>query len=161
MSVRTYAVIGLGNFGAAVATDLVQFGNNVIALDRSEAIVAQFVDEVDQAMIADGRDEDDVIMLGCLQARDDHLFQLGGIRGFVAAIRELPTNLGASSQTENIVFQDPETDEFHRITGVFDYREHFEVSAEEAARISPVLPIWAEFSIFEGGRRRLARASAP
>lgn len=54
---RIFAVIGLGNFGATVATELQRFGNHVIGIDTSEARVTNFANVLSQAMIVDARDD--------------------------------------------------------------------------------------------------------
>lgn len=54
---RTFAVIGLGNFGATVATDLQRFGNHVIGIDLSETRVTAFANSLSQALIVDARDD--------------------------------------------------------------------------------------------------------
>lgn len=54
---RTFAVIGLGNFGRTVAGELARFGNYVIGLDRDERAVDQMVEKLGQAMIVDARDD--------------------------------------------------------------------------------------------------------
>jgi trk system potassium uptake protein TrkA len=56
-SSRTFGVIGLGNFGSTVATELQRFGNHVIGIDISEARVAQHAEKLSQAMIVDARDD--------------------------------------------------------------------------------------------------------
>lgn len=52
------AVIGLGNFGAAVATDLAAYGHHVIGIDLDERRVNEMSGKLSQAMIADARDEE-------------------------------------------------------------------------------------------------------
>ena len=54
---RTFAVIGLGNFGSTVATELARFGNYVIGIDRDEAAASRLADKIGQAVIVDGKDE--------------------------------------------------------------------------------------------------------
>ena len=54
---RTIGVIGLGNFGRTVATELQRFGNHVIGIDLSEGRVSALADTLSQAMIVDARDE--------------------------------------------------------------------------------------------------------
>ena len=62
---RTFAVIGLGNFGSTVAKELQHFGNHVIGLDMSEARVNSVADSIAQAMIVDARDDDALREAGC------------------------------------------------------------------------------------------------
>lgn len=52
-----FAIIGLGTFGGTVATELAQFGNHVLGIDIDEAKVSQFAQTLDEAIIADCRDE--------------------------------------------------------------------------------------------------------
>ncbi|MFN3613960.1 MAG: potassium channel family protein, partial [Rubrimonas sp.] len=54
---RTFAVIGLGGFGGTVATELARFGNRVLGIDVDERRVARYADQLSEAIIADGRDE--------------------------------------------------------------------------------------------------------
>lgn len=51
-------VIGLGNFGSTVATELKRFGNNVTGIDLDEKRVAAHSELLDQALIADARSDD-------------------------------------------------------------------------------------------------------
>ncbi|MBV0913067.1 potassium channel family protein [Anianabacter salinae] len=55
---RTFAVIGLGNFGATVAKELYRFGNEVIGIDLNETIVANIAEDISQAIVADARDDE-------------------------------------------------------------------------------------------------------
>jgi len=56
-SARTFGVIGLGNFGSTVATELERFGNHVIGVDIDEKRVARHAENLSQAMILDARDD--------------------------------------------------------------------------------------------------------
>ena len=54
---RTFAVIGLGAFGGALAHDLQRFGNDVIGIDIEERSVSPFAEDLSQALILDARDD--------------------------------------------------------------------------------------------------------
>ncbi|ESR25693.1 potassium channel family protein [Lutibaculum baratangense] len=54
---RAFAVIGLGTFGRQVATQLADLGNEVLGIDIDERKVNPIADRLDQAVIADARDE--------------------------------------------------------------------------------------------------------
>jgi trk system potassium uptake protein TrkA len=54
---RVFGVIGLGNFGSTVATELQRFDNHVIGIDISESRVANHAESLSQAMIVDARDD--------------------------------------------------------------------------------------------------------
>ncbi|NJM83534.1 MAG: TrkA family potassium uptake protein [Tabrizicola sp.] len=54
---RSFAVIGLGAFGSAVAAELARFGNQVIGVDLDERRVAQMASTLSSAVILDTTDE--------------------------------------------------------------------------------------------------------
>ncbi len=54
---RVFGVIGLGNFGSTVATELQRFGNSVIGIDIDDQRVANHAEALSQAMIVDARDD--------------------------------------------------------------------------------------------------------
>lgn len=54
---RSFAIIGLGTFGTRVASDLAHFGNHVLGIDTNEKNVGHVADDLAEAIIADGRDE--------------------------------------------------------------------------------------------------------
>ena len=54
---RSFAVIGLGTFGATVARDLQRFGNEVIGIDIDERLVSPHAEDLGQALILDARDD--------------------------------------------------------------------------------------------------------
>ena len=61
---KTYAVLGLGRFGKALALELAASGMEVLAVDSSEKLVEQVADYTTQALVADLRDEDALRGLG-------------------------------------------------------------------------------------------------
>jgi trk system potassium uptake protein TrkA len=54
---RSFAVIGLGAFGSAVATELARFGNQVVGVDLDERRVAQMASTLSSVVILDTTDE--------------------------------------------------------------------------------------------------------
>lgn len=61
---RQFAIIGLGRFGASVATSLYRMGYEVLAIDSNEARVREMADEVTHAVEANANDEDALRALG-------------------------------------------------------------------------------------------------
>jgi len=57
MAKRSFAVIGLGRFGSAMATTLAELGHEVIGIDSDEEKVARLSDVVSQAVQLDATDE--------------------------------------------------------------------------------------------------------
>lgn len=110
------------------------------------------LDDVYRVVRDDGRGEDDVIILGDLNVDDQHLGQLGQISGMTWVISGTPTNTRGTAQYDNIVFQRQATAEFSGRLGIFDYMRHYNLSMEEALEVSDHMPVWAEFSAYEGGQ---------
>lgn len=110
------------------------------------------LDDVYRVVLNDGRQEDDVIVLGDLNVDDKHLGQLGQVSGMTWAISGVPTNTRGTSQYDNLVFHGRATNEFTGRSGVFDYMRLFNLTQQEALEISDHMPVWAEFSVFEGGQ---------
>lgn len=101
------------------------------------------------------RREDDVILLGDFNARADGLRQLGQIAGLVKLVSgSTPTNTLRTAQYDNILFQETATSEFTGRGGVYDFMRdpQFNLTQAQAERVSDHLPVWAEFSVYEGGR---------
>jgi len=61
---KSYIVIGLGRFGAELATKLYECGEEVLAVDTNETIVDKIADHVTRAVTADARDLDVLEKLG-------------------------------------------------------------------------------------------------
>ncbi len=61
---KTYVVIGLGKFGAAIASQLYELGNEVLVIDDSAERVARIEPNVTCAVTADARDEEVLRALG-------------------------------------------------------------------------------------------------
>lgn len=158
---RREPLIGWFRAKAASADHAFTFSLMNVNIERLRA--KQELNVLDNAMFEvrnDGRQEDDVIILGSFQAAETDLGDLGRIAGLVATIRGVPTNLNGTEQTENILFQTPATDEFTGRTGVFNFLRAFNMNSEQASQVSDYLPVWAEFSIYEGGQKgRVARAA--
>lgn len=53
-----FVVIGLGNFGSTIATELKRFGDYVMGVDLDETKVSHLAENLDQALIVDARDEE-------------------------------------------------------------------------------------------------------
>jgi endonuclease/exonuclease/phosphatase family metal-dependent hydrolase len=100
----------------------------------------------------DGRQEDDVIILGDLNVDDRNLGALGQVSGISWVISATPTNTRGTSQYDNIVFQSQATREFTGRGGVYDFLRTYNLSMEEALEVSDHMPVWAEFSAYEGGQ---------
>jgi endonuclease/exonuclease/phosphatase family metal-dependent hydrolase len=110
------------------------------------------MDDVLFAVQADDRQEDDTILLGDFNVNDRNLRQLGKVNGLAWVVSNTPTNTRGSAQYDNIFFLRAATPEFTGRGGVYDYLREFNLSIDQALKVSDHLPVWAEFSVYEGGR---------
>ena len=74
---RTFACVGLGNFGSTVAKELVRFGNEVIGIDADQRAADRLAEDLTQVMSADAREEDSLRDCGLADC-DAALISLGG-----------------------------------------------------------------------------------
>lgn len=120
------------------------------------------LDDVYMAVRNDGRNEDDIIILGDFNADDRHLGDLGRLSGLTWVIAGMPTNTKGTAQYDNIIFTEQATREFTGRGGVFDFMREYNLTMEQAEKVSDHLPVWAEFSIYEGGQAgRFAGTDSP
>ena len=110
------------------------------------------LDDVFRAVRNDGRGEDDIILLGDLNVDEGHLGQLGQVPNITYVVSGVPTNTRGDKTYDNILFDRNATTEYLGQAGVLDVVREFNLTQEQALKVSDHLPIWAEFSIFEGGR---------
>ena len=61
---KTYAVIGLGLFGQALARQLCMLGAEVLAMDVRPALVQQVANDVTHAVVGDAQDKEVLRALG-------------------------------------------------------------------------------------------------
>jgi deoxyribonuclease-1-like protein len=108
--------------------------------------------DVFRAVRDDGRGEDDVLLAGYLVATDQPLSQLARIPNLTTAISSMPTATRGTRVSENIFFDSRATNEFTGRSGVLDLMRQFNLSLREVVEISEHLPVWAEFSVYEGGQ---------
>ena len=107
-----------------------------------------------KAVRYDGRGEDDVVMAGLLQADDAYLLPGTFSNDVRPAIRSTTTDVMGQHQTSNLLVDFDPTNEFLGRGGVLDFLRIYNLSLDEAKVISTQLPIFAEFSAYEGGLRR-------
>lgn len=110
------------------------------------------LDDVYRAVRDDGRQEDDVIILGTLNVDAEHMGQLGQTAGMTTALANVPTNTQGTHQLDNVVFHSRATVEFSGRSGIFDFLRAYNLTMDEALEVSDHLPVWAEFSVYEGGQ---------
>lgn len=108
--------------------------------------------DVFRAVRDDGRGEDDVILLGDLNVDDHHLGRLGELPHVHWAISGVATNTRGDKLYDNILFSELATSEYTGRWGVFDLIREFNLTVDEALKVSDHMPVWAEFNLYEGGQ---------
>ncbi len=115
-----------------------------------------YVGELFRAIRNDGRGEDDVIIAGDFHAGDRGLESIQKRDGLTWVISNTPTDILNSAQYDNLVFSEMASTEFTGRGGVFDFVRKFNLRLQDAAAVSERMPVWAEFSVFEGRTTRVA-----
>ena len=110
------------------------------------------LDDVYRAVRDDGRGEDDIVLLGDLNADESKFGQLAQVSGITWAISGVPTNTRGTELYDNLLFTRSATSEFTGRAGVLDMMREFNLSMDQALEVSDHFPVWAEFSVYEGGQ---------
>lgn len=100
--------------------------------------------------------EDDVILLGDLNADPTRFQNLGQVPNVVPTIVGIPTNYTRSKTNDNILVNRVMTREFTGRSGVLDLQALYSLSQADAKRISDHQPVWAEFYIQEAAGNDVA-----
>ncbi len=114
-----------------------------------------------RAVRNDGRNEDDIILLGDLESDDQRLGQLGKLPGVSPILSGVPTTVRGTQLLDNILLNPRFTCEFTGRVDVMDLLREFELTMPAALEISEHLPVWAEFSAYENGQAGHVGAGAP
>lgn len=109
------------------------------------------LDDVIRAVRNDGRGEDDIILLGDLNTDDQRMGELGRMPGVTCAISGMPSNTRGTKLYDNLVFFLPATAEFTGRAGVYVMQQEHGFTTEQALEVSDHQPVWADFSVYEGG----------
>ncbi len=105
--------------------------------------------DVFQVMQTARPDEDDVIILGDLNASEKQLGRLGQIPGITWVVSGAMTNTLQNKSYDNMIFDGQLTSEYTGRWGIVDLERAFNLSREQALNVSDHLPVWAEFQIWE------------
>lgn len=106
--------------------------------------------EVYRAVRDDGLGEDDVIVVGNFAAvprKIDDVFEPARLHACVAD----PLTSAGFSTRSNLVISRRATTEFTGRSGVFDLVRAYDLNPLTLQAVSAHLPVWAEFTAFEGG----------
>jgi len=101
--------------------------------------------EVFQEMKALRPDEDDVILLGDLNAGPPQFGKIKQIPGIGWAVSGVTTNTRRSKTYDNLIFDQRATTEYTGTWGVLDLQNTFGLSLDKALEVSDHNPVWASF----------------
>lgn len=93
--------------------------------------------------------EDDVVLLGDLNADPKQFGPLGTIPDFIPLIVGIPTNTRMNRTIDNIMIDRQSTREFTGRAGTIDMAQMFQLDLAGVEQISDHLPVWAEFTATE------------
>lgn len=119
---------------------------------------ADYLTGLFKAIRNDGREEDDVILLGEFGGCDQKFAQAQQRSGIVWVFSNCPTDVRQTASLDNILFQRQATVEFTGRSGVLDFMRIYNLRLAEAEALSTRLPVWAEFSAWEGGAQAMITA---
>jgi deoxyribonuclease-1-like protein len=113
--------------------------------------VDEEVDVLDDVirLVRDTDSEDDVILLGDLNAAPRHFGELADMPNLMWTIDGNPTNTRGTKSYDNILFSGTTTTEFTGVAGVLDLQSDYALTQQEAIRVSDHLPVWAAFTPVE------------
>ena len=100
--------------------------------------------------------EDDVILLGDLNADPKRFQMLGQIPNLLPTIVGIPTNYSRTKTNDNILVNRVATREFTGRSGAIDFQTAYGITEAQAKMISDHQPVWAEFSIQEVHDQQIA-----
>jgi hypothetical protein len=128
------------------------FTFSLVNVSLSEPLLGNeqlLLQELIRGVQRDGRNEDDVILVGSIQCGVDAL----PIRkeGWIGVLAKEPTDPRRTKSLDNLLLHPAATDEFTGKAETFDFLRAFNLSVEDALKISQHLPLWGEFSAVEGG----------
>lgn len=116
------------------------------------------LDDVFRAVQRDGSGEDDIILLGDLNASPREFGELGQMPYLAWIVDGQPTNTRGTKCYDNLLFDRRATTEFTGAAGIIDLASEYRLTLDQALQVSDHLPVWAEFSAVEGGTTEMATA---
>lgn len=94
-------------------------------------------------------DEDDIILLGDLNAAPKQFGRLGTLHDITWAVSGTTTNTRRTKTYDNLVFERTTTAEYTGRWGVLDLQSTYGLSLQQALEVSDHNPVWAAFTARE------------
>ena len=125
---------------------------NVLVDPQRAEVELSLLDDVFLAVRKSRPDEDDVILLGDLEADPRDPRQLALIPHVAWAVSNTVSTTRGTRLADNLLFDRRATTEFTGRANVVDLIRRLNLSTEDALMVAEHMPVWAEFSIYEGGQ---------
>ena len=125
---------------------------NVHLLPDRVDMELDLLDDVLGAVRRSAPQEDDVILLGDVETDERGLGQLGQVPRLTWAVADTLSTTRGTKLADNLFFDRRATSEFTGRSGVVDLIREFNLTMQQAVEISAHMPVWAEFSVHEGGQ---------
>ncbi len=125
----------------------------LVNVEMNNALPAEELIHLNQLFRAirnDGRGEDDVLIVGDFNAGNTGLQAIQKMNALTWVVSKVPNMQNQPTEFDNLVFNETATVEFTGRGGVFDFMRYYNLGLDDSMRISAHMPVWAEFSIFEG-----------
>ena len=150
---RCRPLVGIFRARAPQVSDAFTFilVNVHVDYDRAAAEL-NLLDDVYRAVRAANPKEDDVILLGSFETDRRRPGQLARIPNVGWALDSTVSTVRGDRLADNLIFDRHATSEFTGRANVVDVVRALNITSSEALEISGHLPVWAEFSVFEGGQ---------
>ena len=100
-------------------------------------------------MVRQTDSEDDVILLGDLNADARNLGELRDLPNLMWTVSGQPTNTRGTKSYDNILFSGVSTSEFTGSAGIIDLETEYALTRDQALDVSDHLPVWATFAPVE------------
>jgi hypothetical protein len=120
---------------------------NAFLTQTPESNESQCLPDVFNSILADGRNEDDIILAGSI-ANDPAILQSLAQQG----IKIVPAENGSGNTTQlQTVMISAACREYSGNSGSFNILRRYNLTPEEANAVSTVAPVWADFDVVEAG----------
>jgi endonuclease/exonuclease/phosphatase family metal-dependent hydrolase len=123
---------------------------NVHTSPQQTAVEFRALEEIVANVMRDHSFEDDFILLGDMNEEPGKFLSYRWMHNQYAAIlSHWKTNTAETKNYDNIIFDHRRTAEFTGEAGVLNLRTYYQLTREQADRVSDHMPVWALFSARE------------
>lgn len=150
---RTRPLVGLFRARGPKPSEAFTFMLINVSVEPERAEVElDLLDDVFDAVRKTRPEEDDVILLGDLETDQRNPRQLAAIPNVIWAVANTVSTTRGTALADNLLFDRRATIEFTGRANVVDVIRRLNLTIDDALKVAEHMPVWAEFSIYEGGQ---------